>query len=217
MGIKTVLFDLDGTITDSGPGIVNSVAYTLDKYGFPYNNKKELEIFVGPPLAEQFEIFMGCSKEEGIRAVDVYREYYSAKGIFENSVYDGIEDMLKRLKQDGYKVVMATSKPERMAKIIADHFDIEKYFDFIGGAHMDGRRTDKKEVIEYVLENSGVKDTDEVIMVGDRKYDVIGAHELGIKCIAVLFGYGSKEELVEAEADFLAETPDKIADIIENL
>lgn len=217
MAVNTVLFDLDGTITDSGPGIVNSVAYTLDKYGFPYENKKDLEIFVGPPLAKQFEIFMGCSEEESIRAVDVYREYYSDKGIFENSVYDGIIPMLKRLKDKGYKVLMATSKPERMAKIIADHFDIEQYFDFIGGAHMDGRRTDKKEVIEYVLKNGGVEDTDSVIMVGDRKYDVIGAHELNIKCIGVLFGYGSKEELVEAEADYLAEVPMEIADIIETL
>ena len=125
--------------------------------------------------------------------------------------------MLKRLKDDGYKVVVATSKPERMAKIIVKHFDIEKYFDFIGGAHMDGRRTDKKEVIEYVLENCNVSDHDEVIMVGDRKYDVTGAHELGIKCIAVLFGYGSKEELTEAGADYMAETPDKVAELIESL
>lgn len=217
MNIKTVLFDLDGTITDSAPGIVNSVAYTLDKYGIPYSDKKELEEFVGPPLAKQFEIFCGFSEEESYRAVDVYREYYSSKGIFENSVYDGIIPMLKRLKDKGYKVVVATSKPERMAKIIADHFDIEKYFDFIGGAHMDGRRTDKKEVIEYVLKNSGVSDPDEVIMVGDRKYDVAGAHELGIKCIAVLFGYGSKNELQDAGADYMADTPEEIAEIIERL
>ena len=217
MHIKTVLFDLDGTITDSAPGIVNSVAYTLDKYGIPYNDKKELEVFIGPPLAKQFELFCGFSEEESYRAVDVYREYYSDRGIFENSVYEGIVSMLKRLKEDGYKVVVATSKPERMAKIIAEHFDIEKYFDFIGGAHMDGRRTDKKEVIEYVLANSNVSDHDEVIMVGDRKYDVIGAHELGIKCIAVLFGYGSKKELTEAGADYMAETPEKVADIIEAL
>ena len=217
MAINTVLFDLDGTITDSGPGIVNSVAYTLDKYGFSYECKDELKEFIGPPLAKQFEIFMGCSEEESIRAVDVYREYYSDKGIFENSVYDGIIPMLKRLKDKGYKVLMATSKPERMAKIIAYHFDIEQYFDFIGGAHMDGRRTDKKEVIEYVLKNGGVEDTDSVIMVGDRKFDVIGAHELGIKCIGVLFGYGSKEELVESGADYLAGTAKEVADIIENL
>ena len=217
MAVKTVLFDLDGTITDSGPGIVNSVAYTLNKYNFPYENKKQLEVFIGPPLAKQFEIFMGCSEKESYKAVEVYREYYSDKGIYENSVYDGIEDMLKTLKDDGYKVLVATSKPEKMANIVIDYFNLRQYFDLIGGAMMDGGRTDKKEVIEYVLNNSGVTDTDEVIMVGDRKFDVIGAHELGIKCIGVLFGYGSKEELIESGADYLACTAKEVADIIENL
>ncbi|MEE1087175.1 MAG: HAD-IA family hydrolase [Schaedlerella sp.] len=214
MSIHTILFDLDGTLTDSGEGIINSVEYTLKKYGFEVEDREQLRSFVGPPLAAQFSKYCGFSKEEGHRAVDVYREYYQVKGIFENTVYDGILDVLKDLKDRGYQICMATSKPEKFAKIIAEHFGFAQYFDVIAGSLMDGGRVNKDEVIEYVLDACGVTDRDTVLMVGDRCYDINGAKKAGTHSMGVLFGYGSREELEEAGAELIAETPEDIARLI---
>lgn len=214
MNIRTILFDLDGTLTDSGEGIMNSVEYTLKKYGIEVEGREQLRAFVGPPLAEQFSKFCGFSKEEGHRAVDIYREYYTVKGIYENKVYDGIPEMLAELKERGYQLCMATSKPEKFAKIIAEHFDFAKYLDVIAGSLMDGGRVNKAEVIEYVLKACGVTDRSSVLMVGDRCYDIIGAKKAGTHSMGVLFGYGSREELEEAGADMIAETPADIAALL---
>lgn len=214
MQIDTILFDLDGTLTDSGEGIMNSVEYALEKYGIKVEDREQLRAFVGPPLAEQFSKFCGFSAEEGHRAVDVYREYYQEKGIFENSVYEGIPEVLETLKSRGYKICMATSKPEKYAKLIAEHFDFAKYFDVIAGSLMDGGRVNKNEVIEYVLEQCGATDREKVLMIGDRCYDIIGAKKAGTHSMGVLFGYGSREELEEAGADLIAETPADIAKLI---
>ena len=193
MEIKTVLFDLDGTLTDSGPGIMAGVQYALNKYGMEVDDFSRLRCFIGPPLKEQFQKFCGFSDEEGVRAVEYYREYYRDKGIFENEVYDGISELLRELKGAGLKVIMATSKPEAFAVTIAEHFGISRYFDFIGGSLMDGRRTKKSEVIEYVLDAAGM-----------------GAKEAGVHSLGVLYGYGSREELAAAGADFLAEKPEDV-------
>lgn len=214
MEIRTILFDLDGTLTDSGEGIMNSVEYALKKYGITVEDREQLRAFVGPPLAAQFSKFCGFSEEEGHRAVDVYREYYQEKGIFENRVYDGILEVLEELKNRGYQICMATSKPEKYAKLIAEHFDFTKYFDVIAGSLMDGGRVNKNEVIEYVLEQCGVTDREKVLMVGDRCYDIIGAKKAGTYSMGVLFGYGSREELEEAGADLIAETPADIARLL---
>ena len=146
MKITTVLFDLDGTLTDSGPGIMNSVKYALEKVGEPTPDVDELRKFIGPPLKGQFMEHCGIDEEKAAEMVTLYREYFTVTGIFENSVYDGVEEMLKTLKQAGIKIAMATSKPEKFAKIIADHFGLAQYFDVIGGACMDETRTEKQDV-----------------------------------------------------------------------
>lgn len=209
MEISTVLFDLDGTITDSGSGIINSVKYALKKAGRKIPPEDELRKFIGPPLQEQFMKCCGIEEKEAAEMVALYREYYQEEGIFDNRVYDGVMEMLKTLKEAGLKIVMATSKPEKFAKMIAEHFGFAKYFDLIGGACMDGARTKKQEVIQYVLEQCKEKDREKIRMVGDRCYDIEGANREGIRAIGVLYGYGSKEELEEAGADGLAETDRK--------
>lgn len=208
MEIKTVLFDLDGTLTDSGPGIIAGVQYALKKYGMEVDDISSLRCFIGPPLKEQFMKFCGFSEEEGARAVEHYREYYRDRGIFENEVYEGVPELLRELKDAGLTVIMATSKPETFAVTIAEHFEISRYFDFIGGSLMDGRRTKKSEVIEYVLEGAGVTDRSTVLMIGDRDYDILGAKEAGVHSMGVLYGYGPREELEAAGADFLVERPE---------
>lgn len=214
MKVTTVLFDLDGTLTDSGPGIISGVRYALKKDGRELPGDDVLRTFVGPPLKEQFRDFCGITDEKAAWMVETYREYYTEKGIFENSVYDGVTELLRCLKKAGLQIAMATSKPEKFAKIIADHFDFARYFDFIGGACMDGTRTDKQEVIEYVLENCHVRERDQVLMIGDRSYDITGAHRAGLQAMGVLYGYGTEEELQTAGADFIAATPEEAGRII---
>ena len=211
MEISTVLFDLDGTITDSGSGIINSVKYALKKAGRKIPPEDELRKFIGPPLQEQFMKCCGIEEKEAAEMVALYREYYQEEGIFDNRVYDGVMEMLKTLKEAGLKIVMATSKPEKFAKMIAEHFGFAKYFDLI-----DGARTKKQEVIQYVLEQCKEKDREKIRMVGDRCYDMEGANREGIRAIGVLYGYGSKEELEEAGADGLAETPEEVVRMILN-
>lgn len=209
----TAIFDLDGTITDSGQGIMNAIRYAVKKHGLPEISEEVLRSFIGPPLKEQFQSVFGLSEEEGAVMVATYREYYSDKGIFENRVYDGAAEMLERLKTAGVRILMATSKPEKYAKQIAEHFGFDMYFDFIGGACMDGRRTDKYEVIEYVLEScTVVRET--AVMIGDRSHDMIGARKSGLNSIGVLYGYGSKEELEKAGALELAALPADVAKIV---
>ena len=214
MKYHTVLFDLDGTITDSGPGIMNCVRYALQKAGMPEADEAELRAFIGPPLHEQFRDFCGITDDQAEEMVRLYRERYSGTGIFENRVYDGGIPMLEQLKGAGIRILLATSKPEKFAKIIADHFGFAEYFDFIGGANMDGTRTDKQEVIEYVLESCGVSDRTDLIMVGDRRYDVEGAKKAGLASMGVLYGYGSREEIEAAGPDLIAEMPADVTALI---
>lgn len=209
-----VLFDLDGTLTDSGLGITNSVEYALNKFSIEVEDKTELNKFIGPPLNESFEMFCGFTKEEASEAVSVYREYYREKGIYENCVYDGIKDLLIEINSRGKKAAVATSKPELFAKQILDHFNLSEYFFYIGGSNMDETRTDKAEVIDYVLKEIGLYDKSKVVMVGDRKHDMIGAEKNGIDSIGVLFGYGSLEELKTAGATHIAPTVKDIYPII---
>lgn len=211
---KTVLFDLDGTLTDSGLGITNSAAYALKRYGITETDRKKLDRFVGPPLSDSFERFYGLSKKQSAEAIYVYREYYDTKGIFENEVYDGIPELLAKLKADGKKILVATSKPEPYAIKIMEHFGLSKYFDYIAGANMDETRSDKQEIIMYALSEVGVTDISSVIMVGDREYDIIGAKKVGADSIGVTYGYGSRDELENAGATFIAENPSDIYNII---
>lgn len=216
MKYNIAIFDLDGTITDSGPGIINSIRYALEKYGLPVPEEKVLRTFIGPPLKEQFQAVCGLNEEESARMVDAYREYYTEKGIFENSVYSGVPEMLEQMKEAGVRILMATAKPEKFAKRIAEHFNFAKYFEFIGGACMDGRRTDKYDVIEYVLDSCGISEEEkkDAVMIGDRSHDMIGAARAGLHSLGVLYGYGSREELASAGAAMTAETPGDICSII---
>ncbi len=205
MSYKYILFDLDGTLTDPAEGITKSVAHALRHYGIEPPPLEELFPFIGPPLADSFMEFYGFDKEKAAEAVWVYREYFMVTGKYENLVYDGIEELLKQLKADGRKLAVATSKPEVLATDILEHFGLAKYFDIIRGSMMDGTRVKKHEVIQAVLDEFQPQDMNEMIMVGDRKFDVEGAKEFGMDCIGVLFGYGSREELEEAGAKYIAE------------
>ncbi|MEQ8197887.1 MAG: HAD family hydrolase [Clostridiaceae bacterium] len=210
MKYEYILFDLDGTLTDSAIGITNSVMYALNKYGIEVSDRSELYRFVGPPLSDSFENFYGFSREDAKEAVEYYREYYREKGIFENLVYDGCENLLKTLKDNDMTLAVATSKPEVFARQILEHFNMAKYFTYIAGSNLDGTRVKKGEVIRYALESCNITDLSKTIMIGDREHDIIGAKEAGIHSIGVLFGYGDRDELMTAGADFIA---DRVADI----
>ena len=209
---QTILFDLDGTLTDSAPGVIHSVQYALNKYGITeaYEN---LQCFIGPPLIQSFQKFYGFGHEQAEEAVVYYREYYSAGGIFENEVYPGIKELLQDLKRAGKTLAVATSKPEFFAKQVLDHFELTGYFDFIGGALMDETRTTKVEVLAYTLSEMKADPTASV-MVGDREHDALAAKDLGLDCIGVLYGYGSREELEVAGATAFADTPADVFRIV---
>ena len=209
-----VLFDLDGTITDPGMGITNAVMYTLEKYHLPVPPRQELYRFIGPPLKDCFAQFYGFSEEESLNAVKVYREYYGEKGLYENDVYEGMPELLQTLKAQGKILLTATSKPEPFAVKILEHYDLAKYFDFIGGATFDPSRSKKADVIAYVLNKWGITDLSKAVMIGDRKHDIIGAQENGLDSIGVLYGYGNLEEMQEAGATYVAPTVSDILPLI---
>ena len=214
MSLEYILFDLDGTLTDPAIGITNAVMHALKKYGIAVSDRKELYKFIGPPLWDSFEKYCGFSKEEANAAVEYYREYYRDKGMFENQVYDGCEGLLKELKDNGKILIVATSKPEVFAEQILEHFGIAKYFTFIAGSTLDGSRVKKGDVIRYALESCNIIDGSQAIMIGDREHDIIGAKEMGLSSIGVLFGYGSRAELEEAGADFIVSTIEDIGKVI---
>ena len=210
MKYKYVLFDLDGTLTESAPGITNAAAYALKSFGIEAE-PSALEFFVGPPLLGSF-VRCGLSEAQAAEAIDVYREYYVAKGMFENTPYAGIAGTLRRLKEAGASLIVATSKPEPFAVRILERFGLADCFSVIAGSTLDETRTDKRDVIEYALAEAGVTERSAAVMVGDRSYDVEGAKATGLASMGVLYGYGSAEEL--ADADYIAETPSDIADIL---
>lgn len=212
--IEYVFFDLDGTLTDPGEGITNSVAYSLKKNGIEPPPREELYKFIGPPLVDSYMKYYGFDSDKARCAVDIYREYFRDRGIFENELYDGVIELLKVFTKAEKKIVLATSKPEPFAKTILSHFGLDKYFHFVAGALMDETRTKKGDVIRYALSQCGEPPRDSVIMVGDREHDIIGAKENSLRSIGVLYGYGSSDELSKAGADFIAKTPTDVAEII---
>lgn len=201
-----ILFDLDGTLTDPALGITNSVMYALQKLGAPVEERSFYYRFIGPPLLDSFARYCGFSSEKSREALHLYREYFADRGIFENTVYDGIPALLADLRRAGYKLAVATSKPELFAKQIFAHFDMTDCFSFIGGADMEETRATKDAVIAYVLENLGSPAPEKCLMVGDREYDVRGAAAFGMDAVGVLYGYGSRAELEAAGAYRIAET-----------
>lgn len=210
---QTILFDLDGTLTDPGEGITNSVAYSLRHYGIEVPDRTELYKFIGPPLYESYMRFYGFSEAKAHEAVEVYREYYRPHGIFENRVYDGIPDLLARLKAAGKTLLVATSKPEGFSNQILEHYGLSQYFTFVSGSTLDGSRIRKGDVIARALTQTGT-DPGQCLMIGDREHDVLGAAEHQIPCLGVTFGYGSREELERAGAVHVADSVDEISRFI---
>lgn len=211
----TLFFDLDGTLTDPMLGITKSVQYALKKSGILEEDLWNLTKFIGPPLAESFQRFYGMTEEEAKQAVVNYREYFAPTGKFENVVYDGIPEMLDSLKKEGFLLAVATSKPEVFAKDILVHFDLIKYFDFVGGALFDGREN-KADVVAYVLESMDVS-KDDVVMVGDREHDILGAAKNGLDSVGVLYGYGDREEHEKAGAGHIVETVEELSKYLRSL
>ncbi len=209
---NTILFDLDGTLTDSGEGIINSIKYALHKMGIQLPDDTVLKNFIGPPLSVSFREYCNFDSVQTEKAIAYYREYFSEKGIFENRVYDGIPAVLESLKSKNYTLIVATSKPEVYAGRILEHFDIAEYFDITAGSTLTEERNSKSKVLEYAFKTANITDKSKAVLIGDRKHDIIGAHELGIKCIGVLYGYGTKDELTEYGADYLLDTVKDIED-----
>jgi phosphoglycolate phosphatase len=201
------LFDLDGTLTDPGIGITNSVAYALKKFDIEVADKSELFSFIGPPLQNSFQEYYHFTEEQSALAVQYYREYFKDKGIYENMVYDGVAELLAALKREKKTIILATSKPQEFAIRILDYFDLSKYFDSIVGATMDGSRSEKADVIRYALEANKITDLSQALMIGDRKYDIVGANKNDIASVGVLFGYGRRAELEAAGANYIVENP----------
>jgi phosphoglycolate phosphatase len=200
-----LFFDLDGTLTDPALGITNSFKYALDYFGVEIPSYETLCTFIGPPLQDTFKNLLHFEDEKIPEAIKKYREYFAEKGLFENSVYPGIPELLSTLKQNGKKLVVATSKPEDFSVRIIEHFGLTQYFENVCGSLKDETRTKKDEVIAYAIERNGITDKSKILMIGDRKHDILGAKKVGIKSCGVLFGYGNREELETAGADFIAE------------
>ena len=209
---KHILFDLDGTLTDPMMGITKSVRYALNYYGIEVKDLNDLLPFIGPPLRDSFKEYYGFDEAKANEAVEKYREYYKTDGIFDNKVYQGMVECLQTLKDNGKKLYVATSKPEFFAKQIIEHFSLSKYFEYVGGSEFNSREK-KAEVIEYVLKTNQI-DNDDVIMVGDRKHDIIGAHENKIPCVGVLYGYGTEDELKQYQADYLVSTVEYLTELL---
>lgn len=214
MDFEYYFFDLDGTLTDPALGITNSFIYALNYFGIEIPSYEKLCSFIGPPLPLTFKNEFSFDDEKTALAVKKYREYFSTKGLFENSVYEGIENILRKLYQNGKKIILATSKPEVFAIKILEHFDLAKYFEHICGCNLDESRSEKAEVIAYAIDLAKIKDKSKILMIGDRQHDVIGARKNGIKSCGILFGYGSKKELEESGADFILQSVQELEDFL---
>ncbi len=208
---KNILFDLDGTLTDSGEGIINCAILALEHFGLPIPTREELRVIVGPPLDQSF-IRFGVPADRTDEAIRVYRSRYTTVGKFENFPYPGIREALQGLKDAGHRLFVATSKPENMSVEILEKFELSQYFDLICGATLDGSRSHKADVIAYLL--SQVESLENVVMVGDTKFDVLGAKEHGIPTIGVAWGYGSREEMLSAGAVAIAQTPEDLVHMV---
>ena len=204
-----LFFDLDGTLTESAPGIIRSAEYALSHFGMKPSDEI-MKKFIGPPLLESFQNLCGLSEEESREAIRLYREYFAEKGMFENSVYDGVYEMLEALRTKGKILAVATSKPEIYAKQILDHFHLTEYFTHISGAALDHVRMTKADVLRNAVHQTGLSDVSKGLMIGDRLHDVEGASELGMETLGVLYGYGSREELMNAGAIDMAATPSDV-------
>ena len=218
-----ILFDLDGTLTDPKPGITRCVQYALHKFGIEEPDLDKLEPFIGPPLLDSFQEFYGFEEEKGQQAIVYYRERFRTVGLFENEVYPGIAQMLARLQEAGCHLAVASSKPEIFVKRSLEHFGLSSYFEVVVGSELDGRRARKEEVVEEALRQllgeealaqQSLRPIEDVVMVGDRKFDIQGAKRFGIVSIGVRYGYAGQGELEEAGADRIAATVEELEEAL---
>ena len=214
MKYQHILFDLDGTLTDSAEGITKSAAYALKHFNIEVTDLKSLEKFIGPKLQDSFMEFYNFSEEQAERASELFQERFARIGKFENKLYPGIKELLEKLKNSGRKLYVATSKPVFYSKEILDHFSISQYFEDISGAELDGSKSHKEEVIGRILTQNKITPSGQVVMVGDRKFDVVGAKANQIPVIGVLYGFGGREELTASGADRLATDLAELAQIL---
>ena len=211
---KSILFDLDGTLTDSGEGIMNCAALALERLGTPIPPRDALRVFVGPPLHDTFRQF-GVPEDQVDEAIRIYRSRYVPIGKFENTPYPGIRELLEKLRAQGNRLYVATSKPEEMAVEVLEHFDLAHFFDHICGASLDRSRIAKDAVMSYLLQLHGADG--QMVMVGDTVFDVLGAVAHGIPAVGVAWGYGSVEEMKKAGAAAIAVTMDELLSILQAL
>ena len=207
-------FDLDGTIINSAPGITHSVQYAVQKMGIEPPPAEELTVFIGPPLALSFSKVFGMTDEQAKQAVAFYRENYRAGGMLECEVYEGIPQLLQALHDAGAVCVLATCKPHEFAKKILEHFGLDRYFDLVSGPEMDGTRGEKHEVIAHAMQILGLTDPANILMIGDRDNDVLGARHHCIDCAGALWGFGSEDELTDAGAKMICQTPQDLKNVL---
>lgn len=206
---------MDGTLMDNAPGILSSIRFAMSELGIP--EPPDMQRFLGPPLFVSLKEFCGLDDEKAQEAVNIYRQKYATEGeLFKSSMFDGVEELLKELKAAGLTLAVATSKPVPFAEKLVEHFGLTEYFEIVGGSGLDNSLGTKSAVIEYVLESLGETDRASVLMVGDRKHDVLGARECGVDCLYVLWGYGSSEEAEESGAFATVETPAECLEYILN-
>ena len=212
----TILFDLDGTISDSGPGITRSVAYSLKKFGIIIDDISTLNYFVGPPLKDSFRNNFGFDEEQSEKAVEYYREWYRDKGIHETTVYPGMAELVRKLHDMGKTIALATSKPTVFAKMVIEDYGLTDCFDLILGCELDGSRVEKPEIIAECLEFFGITEEEKhrAVMIGDRCYDILGARACGIASIGLTFGYAPEGEMEEVKPDYIAHSAEDIYSIL---
>ncbi len=211
-----ILFDVDGTLTDSGEGITKSVQYTLEKYGIIEPDLDNLKKFIGPPLIDSFAKYYGFSKEESVRARNIFNERYQPIGWMENHPYDGIEVVLEELQKSGIMLGIATSKPEGVANKVLEYFDLKKYFSVICAAPNNGLNGEKPGRIKAAIEEAKMLgcEAKHVIMVGDTRFDVLGAHECGIPCVGVSWGFAVEGEFEACDTEFVVDTMEELLDVL---
>lgn len=217
MSGRYLLFDLDGTLTDPGEGITNCVRYALEKFGVYPQTREELYPYIGPPLTASFQEIHHLTPDQAEKALTYYRERFSTVGMFENTPYDGIGAFLRCRRDEGYHLLIATSKPEEFTVQILEHFDLMKHFDFVAGNTLQESRPTKESVIRYIMERYPAICRDNALMIGDRKYDIIGAHSCGLQGVGVLYGYGDEEEMDRCDADAVAADLQQLERVIHTL
>ncbi len=213
MDKKYYFFDLDGTLTESGEGILNSARYALSEMGYPIPPIEVLRKFIGPPLKDVFMSHYKMDEVAAEKAIGIYRRYFAEKGIFENALYDGIKELLEKMHSAGKKIILCTSKPEIYSVKILEHYGIKEYFHFIAGAVIDGVRAKKPEIIAHIFDSLDLPKED-CVMIGDTEYDILGAKQFSITSVGVLYGYGTRKSIEDAGADYVVESVDELSKLI---